>query len=483
MISSLSSLKKGSSSTCLPAISPVPVGVYSQKSLKLVDLESKVPLKKSYKEAAVEFHNEFIDPSAINRKASSSLNLINDKGSSSNLLNKKSMDLSISSLDSQQHIAPALKGDCVSISIDKNAYKERMELCQFSLIGRVVLAKGDKPWKLVELKDKLSSIWQLRSWRLISLGRGYYQILLSSADQKNQVWSRGSISLKPGTLRLQAWTPDFNPWRQKTSNVQLWVRIYELSWEYWHKKILTDIASTLGVPLKFDASTINGDFGHYARVLVDVDISKPPPDSMLIERDGIFSTIYFEIENLPSFCSVCSSIGHVASNCRSIKPKDTSKRDDSKTPYGGPVIQSYKPKQAVQDSKAPEVSNIDVSNTEIARDNVDEEIANSAPLQPHAKISPSNSSFQIKEATTDLETCTHSMDGPSSNYPKTSSTALDMKKQAAHDNLSLVARTEGVTEIDDDANWIEVRKRIDKLKGANGSGSKPMSRVSPKRSQ
>ena len=47
MISSLSSLKKGSSSTCLPAISPVPVGVYSQKSLKLVNLESKVPLKKS----------------------------------------------------------------------------------------------------------------------------------------------------------------------------------------------------------------------------------------------------------------------------------------------------------------------------------------------------------------------------------------------------------------------------------------------------
>lgn len=39
--------------------------------------------------------------------------------------------------------------------------------------------------------------------------------------------------------------------------------------------IISDIARKIGVPLKIDGKTLDGDFGHYARVLVDVYLALP----------------------------------------------------------------------------------------------------------------------------------------------------------------------------------------------------------------
>lgn len=63
--------------------------------------------------------------------------------------------------------------------------------------------------------------------------------------------------------------------------------MHKLGWDYWHSQILTNIASTIRVLLKFNGSTIVGDFGHYARVLIDVDLSKLPPDSLLLKHDDV----------------------------------------------------------------------------------------------------------------------------------------------------------------------------------------------------
>ncbi|KAI9174608.1 hypothetical protein LWI28_020050 [Acer negundo] len=73
----------------------------------------------------------------------------------------------------------------------------------------------------------------------------------------------------------------------------------------------------IGVPLRLDKATSDGDFGYYARVLVDVDVSSVLPTSVLLERDEFHNSfIAVEYENLLAFCSICSSIGHWPSSCR-----------------------------------------------------------------------------------------------------------------------------------------------------------------------
>ena len=148
----------------------------------------------------------------------------------------------------------------------------------------LLLGKGESTWKLSDLKQKLSSIWSLsKPWKLISIGHGYYHVLLNSSEEKNKVWGRRTTALTSGLLRLQYWIPEFNPTDKKSTNAQICVRLYHLPWEYWHPKIFISIAKGIGAPLKLDNATLNRDFGHYTRMLVDVDFRKPLSENLLVE--------------------------------------------------------------------------------------------------------------------------------------------------------------------------------------------------------
>ncbi|KAK2652870.1 hypothetical protein Ddye_012726 [Dipteronia dyeriana] len=113
------------------------------------------------------------------------------------------------------------------------------------------------------------------------------------------------------------------------------------------------MARGIEIPLKFDRATLEDDYGHFARMLIDVDLSKPLPDSIMIEvgDDCLFLTLLFE--NVPSFCSVCCSIGHSAVSCHhatrftrniTVEPNDKIlERGRSK------IRQEYRPKHKSRD--------------------------------------------------------------------------------------------------------------------------------------
>lgn len=100
----------------------------------------------------------------------------------------------------------------------------------------------------------------------------------------------GSWSLNPGILKLFAWSRDFSPNTHQQTTTQVWLRIYGLSQEYWRKKILFAITSSVGTPICTDAITskprIERSFGHFARVLVDIDLSQELRYRVLVERKG-----------------------------------------------------------------------------------------------------------------------------------------------------------------------------------------------------
>lgn len=100
-------------------------------------------------------------------------------------------------------------------------------------------------------------------------------MLLNCAMEKEVVWGRGSLNLKAGILRLQRWSPGFDPYKEKTSTTQVWTRFYRLPWELWDPQILIDIVRNIGIPLLIDRATLEGDYSHFTRVLIDVDLANP----------------------------------------------------------------------------------------------------------------------------------------------------------------------------------------------------------------
>ena len=58
---------------------------------------------------------------------------------------------------------PKKKGDYDAVKVNPKAYEEQLKLYSYSLIGQVVLSKGEEPWKILAPKEKLQSIWKLNS--------------------------------------------------------------------------------------------------------------------------------------------------------------------------------------------------------------------------------------------------------------------------------------------------------------------------------
>jgi hypothetical protein len=67
-------------------------------------------------------------------------------------------------------------------------------------------------------------------------------------------------------------------------------------------------------------------FGHYARVLVDVDLAKKLIFKILVERKGFAFFVDVEYENLPPFCDHCKVIGHKFDNSKRRKESTTISR-------------------------------------------------------------------------------------------------------------------------------------------------------------
>jgi hypothetical protein len=99
-------------------------------------------------------------------------------------------------------------------------------------------------------------------------------------------WSKRTINLKLGLLHLSKWTNDFSYHKQKQTHTKIWVRLMELLREYWRQCTLFEITSAIGTPLALDNTTLNWSFGHYARVLVDIDLSKNLFEEIFVEREG-----------------------------------------------------------------------------------------------------------------------------------------------------------------------------------------------------
>jgi len=170
----------------------------------------------------------------------------------------------------------------------------------------LVLNKGDKPYATKDITVKLQKLWKVKGpWHMLSLGRGFYEFFFASQEDMLTVWAAGTVSLKSGLLRLFEWTKDFNLHTQRQTHTQVWIRLWELPQEYWMERTLYEIAGAVGTPLLINNVTRNRLYGHYARILVDLDLSKTIFYEVMVEREGYAFPVAIDYEGLPNFCTHC----------------------------------------------------------------------------------------------------------------------------------------------------------------------------------
>lgn len=212
---------------------------------------------------------------------------------------------------------PAIKGDSLCIKISQGEYEKGFEDCQHNLRGRLFLSKGDKPISASNLHEKLLALWKpTGNWKIIPLGKGFFDFEFSSMEDLKKIWAAGSWNLKPGILRLSKWSSDFSIRNHNQTHVQVWIRLIDLPQEYWRHTTLFEIANGIGTPITLDNATKNRTFGHFARILVDLDLSKRIFNEIMVEREGFSFYVEIQYERLPDYCNNCATIGHSIGQCK-----------------------------------------------------------------------------------------------------------------------------------------------------------------------
>ncbi|KAJ8627657.1 hypothetical protein MRB53_020964 [Persea americana] len=152
------------------------------------------------------------------------------------------------------------------------------ESFSFAVIGKFAGKRPSLEW--VEEKAKF---WALSSPCMISLTiKGHFIFRFNSLEDKTYILGLSPLSLEKKKIFFLPWSPgqDEMAW---PSTAPVWIRLAGLPYHCWSKHILFSLASSIGQPIKLDDITTAQRILTYARVLVNIDLSKLKPPIILVD--------------------------------------------------------------------------------------------------------------------------------------------------------------------------------------------------------
>ena len=137
---------------------------------------------------------------------------------------------------------------------------------------------------------------------MVDLGRDFFLLRFLLLEDLEQVLRKGPWFIGEHFLSIRKWEANFKPSEAQVNSVAVWVRLHELPIEYYDAEVLKQLRRALGTVLRFDTFTAIEVRGRYARICVQVDVSK--------------------------LCFSCGRLGHRSETCLyTIKPPASSPKE------------------------------------------------------------------------------------------------------------------------------------------------------------
>ncbi|CAN1218809.1 hypothetical protein LINPERPRIM_LOCUS1435 [Linum perenne] len=182
---------------------------------------------------------------------------------------------------------------------------------------------------------------------------------------------------------------------------------------------ITRIGNCIGRTVKLDLATAEGARARYARVCVEVDLSKPLLGKYMIEN----RTFFVEYESLENICASCGFYGHKSGGCvLSQATVDTAKpvgemesKDPDKGDVGDWMVVQRRSKGRSQKTPQPKLDKAQYGSRFEALseldDEVDEEIlVDEIPTPPPSRMTASDPAVLAANLAAALSKATHLQD-------------------------------------------------------------------------
>ncbi|XP_031091089.1 uncharacterized protein LOC115996090 [Ipomoea triloba] len=176
------------------------------------------------------------------------------------------------------------------------------------------------------LHKKLKSMWNLKAhFDMIALENDYFLVRFASAIEYAYAKQQEPWKILDHYLVVKEWYPNFDPSTDKTVSLLVWVRFPKLPIEYFNYNFLEKVGKKMGRPIRADMNTSTGSRGRYARILVEVDITKP----LLFKYKLKNKVRPIEYGGIHLVCFQCGVYGHRKEACpTSITGQEQAGEDD-----------------------------------------------------------------------------------------------------------------------------------------------------------
>ncbi|XLR56296.1 hypothetical protein S83_006968 [Arachis hypogaea] len=157
------------------------------------------------------------------------------------------------------------------------------------------------------MKRRLEAMWSKKGGiEVIDLGEEYYLVKLYASEDFDHALLEGPWKIYDHDLTVRLWEPNFNPQLATIDNVMAWTRLPGLSIELYDRSILRQIGNLVGRTVKVDNNTAKLCRRKFARLCVEVDLTKS-----LLGRYLINGREYrVEYENIYQICFSCGKVDH-----------------------------------------------------------------------------------------------------------------------------------------------------------------------------
>lgn len=105
----------------------------------------------------------------------------------------------------------------------------------------------------------------------------------------------------------------------KIERTMVWIRFPGLNLVYYDESFLLALASTVGTPVKVDTNTLKVERGCFARICVEIDLTKPVVGKVCV--NGHWYKVQYE--GLHMICATCGCYGHHTRDCKKVPEQHT----------------------------------------------------------------------------------------------------------------------------------------------------------------
>ncbi|KAL8160269.1 LOW QUALITY PROTEIN: hypothetical protein V2J09_001806 [Rumex salicifolius] len=122
-------------------------------------------------------------------------------------------------------------------------------------------------------------------------------------------------------VTIKPWCPSCDPLIDVIATTPAWIRFTNLLIILYEEQVLLHLASAIGAPIKFDKKTLFANKGRFARVYVELDLSKPLKGAVLINGAPFMS--------MKACMPFVSTVEHFQPNFP-VEPSNVAKREARK---------------------------------------------------------------------------------------------------------------------------------------------------------